>query len=145
MTGVMLSIALLAGQAPAPAALPAWLAGCWVEERGESWTEECWTTPRGGVMLGNARSGRGKQTVMWEAMQILPDDANPLTFWASPRGSVRSAFPMVSTSEREIVFANAAHDYPQRIRYWREGATLNAEISMIDGSRPQRWRYRRTR
>jgi hypothetical protein len=42
------------------------------------------------------------------------------------------------------VFANPAHDYPQRIRYWLEGNALNAEISRIDGSKTVRWTYRRT-
>ncbi len=41
------------------------------------------------------------------------------------------------------LFANAAHDYPQRIRYWREGETLNAEISLLDGSKAMRWQYKR--
>ena len=37
-----------------------WLAGDWVREEGERWTEESWTAPRGGVMLGVSRSGRGE-------------------------------------------------------------------------------------
>ena len=43
----------------------------------------------------------------------------------------------------EIVFANPQHDYPQRIRYWRDGMDLNAEISTMDGSQAVRWHYRR--
>jgi len=39
------------------------------------------------------------------------------------------------------VFENRDHDYPQRIRYWREGEVLMAEISLADGSKPMRWRY----
>lgn len=81
---------------------------------------------------------------MWESMQILPDAQGRPVFWAWPRGAPRSAFPMVSSTATEIVFANAAHDYPQRIRYWREGAALNAEISLIDGGKPMRWRFERS-
>jgi hypothetical protein len=42
-----------------------------------------------------------------------------------------------------VTFVNAVHDYPQRIRYWREGEEMFAEISLADGSKPVRWRYRR--
>lgn len=47
----------------------------------------------------------------------------------------------VAQKEGEIVFADPAHDYPQRIRYWRDGAMLRAEISKMDGSRVNRWAY----
>lgn len=40
-----------------------------------------------------------------------------------------------------VEFANPAHDYPQRIRYWREGRLLKARISLMDGSKPMEWRY----
>ena len=53
-----LPLALMAAPVEKLPALPAWMAGCWVHVQGERWTEECWTTPRGGVMLGSGRSGR---------------------------------------------------------------------------------------
>ena len=37
---------------------------------------------------------------------------------------------------------NPAHDYPQRIRYWRQGKLLMAEFSKLDGSQTERWNYR---
>ena len=40
-----------------------------------------------------------------------------------------------------IEFTNPAHDYPQRIRYWREGDKLIAEIALIDGKRAVSWTY----
>ena len=41
-----------------------------------------------------------------------------------------------------VEFANPAHDYPQRIRYWRQGKLLMAEVSKMDGSKALRWNYR---
>ncbi|WP_326525605.1 DUF6265 family protein [Sphingomonas sp.] len=132
------------GAAPDPGApLPSWMAGCWIEDRAPRWTEECWTIPRAGSMLGSNRAGNGDRLTMWEAMQILPDPDGRPVFWASPRGAPRSAFPMASAKEGEIAFANPAHDYPQRIRYWREGELLKAEVSLADGSKPMRWSFRR--
>ncbi|MBN2971312.1 hypothetical protein JW805_04695 [Roseomonas aeriglobus] len=139
-----LFVALLAQAAAQPTPLPNWLAGCWQSGTTAEWTEECWTTPRARSLFGTNRAGSGDTLTMWESMQILPDARGRPVFWASPRGAPRSAFPMVSSTATEIVFANAAHDYPQRIRYWREGAALNAEISLIDGSKPMRWRFVRS-
>lgn len=132
------------GAADAPA-LPGWMAGCWEQVGGDRWTEECWMAPRGGMMLGSGRSGRGAAVREWEATQIVAERDGRLVYWASPGGAARIAFPMASRTADEIVFANPAHDYPQRIRYWRQGAMLGAETSLADGGRPARWMYRRVR
>lgn len=130
---------------PAVAAdLPGWMAGCWEQTSNDRWTEECWMGPRGGIMLGAGRSGRGEMLREWEATEIVAGPDGKLAYWASPQGGARVAFPMVSQGPREIVFANPAHDYPQRIRYWMEGDALNAEISAIGGGKLMRWTYRRT-
>lgn len=126
------------------ATAPGWMAGCWLQETGAKWAEECWMQPRGGLMLGAGRSGIGDMLKEWEATQILPGQDGNLVFWASPGGAARVGFPEVSRGSQEITFANPAHDYPQRIRYWREGEALNAEISMMDGSKAMRWHYQRT-
>ena len=135
--------ALTPASDPVAVALPGWMAGCWSQERAPKWTEECWMAPRGGVMLGAGRAGNGDRLGEWEAMQLIPAADGKLVYWASPDGGTRVAFTEVSRGPQEIVFANAAHDYPQRIRYWREGTMLNAEISLLDGSKPIRWQYKR--
>ena len=53
-----------------PVALPDWMAGCWEHRSQDRWTEECWTVPRGGIMLGNGRSGTGGVLDSWEVMHI---------------------------------------------------------------------------
>ena len=139
----MLSIALMLAVAPDASALPGWMAGCWIEERGERWTEECWTAPRGGTMLGSGRRGTGGAVRSWETMQIIVAADGTTDFWGAPSGANRTPFKLSLRGERELVFLNAGHDYPQRIRYWRDGAVLNAETSLADGSKPMRWSYRR--
>lgn len=142
---ILMGLAMLGTGAATPSPMPGWLAGCWAEQKGANWTEECWTSPRGGNMLGNGRSGRGDDVRSWEAMQIERVADGGLVFYGSPKGAPRVAFPEVSAGPREIVFANPQHDYPQRIRYWREGMDLAAEISLADGSKAFRWRYKRQR
>ena len=142
----MFALAALLLAPPAGAVrLPEWMAGCWVDEASAEWTEECWSAPRAGTMLGYSRSGKGERLTMWEATQILAEPNGALTFWASPRGAPRSAFATVTHTGQEIIFANPAHEYPQRIRYWRDGEALHAEISLADGSRAVRWRLQRAR
>ena len=132
---------LLVIAASAPAS-PSWMAGRWVETNGDRWTEEHWTHMRGGIMIGAGRSGKGDALSSWEATRIERGADGVLTFWGSPEGATPTPFRMVSSTATEIVFANPAHDYPQRIRYWREGKRLKAEISLADGSQPMRWTYR---
>lgn len=127
---------------PNPPPMPGWMAGAWIETTADRWAEEYWTGPRGGLMIGAGRSGKGDVLRSWEATRITTIANGGLIFWGSPQGAPPVAFAMVSMTASEIIFANAKHDYPQRIRYWREGAGLNVEISLIDGSKPMRWRYR---
>jgi len=58
-----------------------------------------------------------------------------------PNGGAPVEFAMVKQDDSSIEFANPTHDFPQRIRYWREGDTLHAEIALIDGSRAIAWSY----
>lgn len=136
--------------APVPVAetavpFPDWMAGSWIEEKGEAWSEEYWTAARGGIMLGVARNGTGTRLAMWEATQIRLNKDGKLAFYAMPRGAPASEFPVVSQSGTAIIFENKAHDYPQRIRYWRDGALLKAEISLADGSKAHGWAMQRMR
>lgn len=136
--------AALAGTAPAAEQeLPGWMAGAWHEEKAGQWTEEYWFQPRAGQMLGTSRSGRGEKLGSWEVMRIEADPNTGLVFLASPEGGAPTRFERKSTGANEIVFANEAHDYPQKIGYRREGTRLIAEISMMDGSRAMRWTYDR--
>jgi hypothetical protein len=122
--------------------LPEWMAGTWMMEDGANWADEVWTDPRGGIMLGVARVGFGPQLQSWEVTQIRHKSDGSVSFFAQPNGKPATEFPMVLVSEEAIEFANPANDYPQRIRYWRQGKLLMAEISLLDGSKAMRWNYR---
>lgn len=143
----LIAAAVLAAAAGEPA-LPGWMAGCWERRSGEKWTEECWTSPRAGIMLGSGRSGTGDRLGDWEVMQIervdTDDPAIPrMTFYGAPSGQNRTPFAWVAGNGKGVTFVNESHDYPQRIRYWRDGKELIAEIALKDGSKAVSWRYRR--
>jgi len=149
MKKLFLALALAASPLSAPIsaagpgpALPEWLSGSWAMEDGASWAEEYWTSPRGGIMLGTGREGFGPEIRFWESMRIAVNREGRLVFYAQPKGAPPVEFPMATMSDDAIEFANGAHDYPQRIRYWRQGQLLMAETAKLDGSDAQRWNYR---
>ena len=144
---MILAALALAAAVPAmaidpPTQLPGWLAGAWSTTDGESWTDEFWTPPRGGIMIGAGRSGKGEALREFEHTRIVRKADGTLSFFGQPRGAPAVEFPLAASSDSSIEFTNAAHDYPQRIRYWREGSLLMAEVSKLDGSDAMRWSYR---
>jgi len=138
------SLALMAA-APSAARVDdlAWLAGDWVQDADGRWTEESWTLPRGGVMLGHSRSGRGEELREFEFIRLQAGADGVLAYLAQPQGRAPVAFPLAQHDAASATFENAAHDYPQRIAYARSGDTLTATISKIDGSKARSWTYRR--
>lgn len=123
----------------------AWLVGDWrTDAAAGKVTSEHWGPMADGRMTGSSLTTVNGKPGEREAEWIGFDGATAV-FTASPNGAPPVAFREVSRGPSEIVFENAGHDYPQRIRYWREGGTLMAEISLADGSKPTRWRYRRVK
>ena len=146
VTGI--AAALLLGAAPAATVDDlGWMAGVWIEEAiegaGGRWTEEYWTLPRGGVMLGASRSGREGNLREFEFLRLQAGPDGGVSYLAQPGGGAPVAFRLVRHDAASAIFENPAHDYPQRIVYTREGDTLTATISLIDGSKARRWVYRR--
>jgi hypothetical protein len=125
--------------------MPAFLSGCWEQRRADGgWTEECWTDARGGLMIGSGRDGKGDAVAHWEWMRIERATDGSVTFYGSPKGAAAVGFKATEGDARSVTFTNAAHDYPQRVRYVVTGTGLDAEISLADGTKPIRWSYRRT-
>ncbi len=147
MIAAALAVLLVAASPAASVDDLGWLAGDWVREEGERWTEESWTAPRGGVMLGHSRSGRGESLREFEFIRIAAGEDGAISYIAMPQGGAPVAFRLVRQAKAHgaasATFENAAHDYPQRIAYARDGDTLTATISAIDGAKPRRWTYRR--
>jgi|ERR1700754_578321 Domain of unknown function (DUF6265) len=140
----MLADFLLATAAVAQTqALPAFMTGCWDTNEGERWTQECWMEPKGGLMLGASREGTGATIKSWEQLRIELATDGTVTLFASPGGRPPVPFKAGKMSTSAVEFTNARHDYPQRIRYELKDGRLEAEISLLDGSKPVRWSYTR--
>ena len=121
-----------------------WLSGAWVERKADGgWTEEYWTPVRGGMMIGAGLNGTGESLRNFEQMRIETAKDGAVAFVAMPGGERAVRFPLVKQTAGEVVFENAAHDFPQRVSYRREGRTVIGAVSRLDGSREMRWVYRR--
>jgi Domain of unknown function (DUF6265) len=103
-----------------------WMAGSWANNDGGKVSEEHWTKPAGGLMLGVHRDTGGARTA-FEFLRI-EESSGKITYLASPQGQPATPFELVESAAQRALFANPKHDFPQRILYWREGASLCAAV-----------------
>ncbi len=107
----------------------AWLAGCWASMDGEAGSGEQWMPPAGGTLLGTSRTVRNGRTVAYEFLQIREIEPGKIAYIALPSGQSETIFPLAKAGEREAVFENPEHDFPQRVIYKLDGdGVLRASI-----------------
>lgn len=110
-------------------ALLSWLPGCWSTEQAEPGSGEQWLPLAGASLLGVSRTVRGGQTVGFEFMRIASGADGRVAFFAQPSGKPPASFALLRITEREVVFENLEHDFPQRVIYRFEPPThLHASI-----------------
>lgn len=137
---------LLMGQAQPPARIAdlGWLSGHWeTSDANGRWTEENWSDPRGGVMLGMSRTLSGDRLREFEFLRIQASEDGVPAYLAQPGGQPPVAFRLTAHDATSATFDNPQHDFPQRIVYRRTGDTMVATISALDGSHAMSWTYRR--
>ena len=134
-------------QQPARVASLEWMTGTWVQVRADEKVRETWLGPGNGLMVGANLTTRGEARKTFEFLRVA-DTAEGFSYLASPGGRhPATEFKLKEQGERRVVFENAAHDFPQRILYWRDGDTLVARIEgTIQGKeRQMEWRFTRER
>jgi len=123
-----------------------WLAGCWRSDDADAGSGEQWMPQAGGAMLGMSRTVRGGKTVAHEFMRIAAAADGRLTFFAQPSGKPPAAFVVKTFTDREIVFENLEHEFPQRVAYRFEPPTqLRARIEGTRQGAERRIEYPMTR
>lgn len=106
----------------------AWLHGCWQGRSGDVSTEEWWTAPKGGLMLGLHRDVKGDRAIGFEFLRIQ-ETKSGVTYFGSPMGKPATPFVESERSKERVAFENKAHDFPQRIEYWLDAAgQLHARV-----------------
>jgi hypothetical protein len=119
MKRIALLILLLAPTAAGAASLTdlSWLSGAWSGTQGNVTAEEYWSPATGTLMTSVHRDLKEGRTFSFEFLRIEQRN-DSLTYIAMPRGRNETRFPLESLAGKKVVFANLAHDYPQRILYW---------------------------
>lgn len=106
----------------------AWLTGCWEWRSARGVVDEHWSATTGGMLLGFSRTLRGDSITEYEFVRIY-SAGDTLVYEAHPSRQQRAEFRAVAPFEPAIVFANPAHDFPQRVIYRRSGNdTLHARV-----------------
>src|ERR1043165_4505765 len=118
----------------------AWLQGCWEQRDGDRVVAERWMAPRAGSMLGVGRTTRGEKLIEHEYVVLTERDGR-LAYEAHPSGQATATFMSKPVANREIVFEDPTHDFPQRVGYkstgpgqllaWVEG-TANGKTRRIE-------------
>jgi len=141
-------LALAAGSAvaqqPARVASLDWMSGTWTQVKGEERVTETWIGPGNGLMVAANLTTRGAQRRSFEFLRIA-DTPEGFSYFASPGGRPATEFKLKTQGDRRVVFENAAHDFPQRVLYWREGEALVARIEGTIGGKEksEEWRFAR--
>ena len=94
-------------------------------------------------MMGLSRSGQGEAVREFEFLRLQAGADGVPVYWASPAAARRSASGWSPRDAASATFENPAHDFPQRIRYRRDGDRMVATISASDGSNAMSWTYQR--
>jgi hypothetical protein len=137
-----LSTAVLA-EGPAKVEALDWMTGTWVSESARGSVAETWLGPGNGLMVAANLSTFANGRKTFEFLRIAETSAG-FSYFASPGGEPPTEFKLKEAGEKRVVFENAAHDFPQRILYWREGDALMARIEgTIRGeAKHQEWRFK---
>jgi len=119
-----------------------WLSGLW-ESQSAIWIETRWAEPRGGMLIGHSRFGQDETALGFEFFHVQAGEDGVLVYHAQPEGREAVPFRLAEANATTVAFENPAHEYPQRIRYTRDGDALTATLSLMDGSRAQTFVFAR--
>jgi len=120
-----------------------WMSGSWSGAAGGVDMEEHWTAPKGNSMFGVHRDVAKGRTASFEFLRI-EQQGDQIVYLSMPNGrSPATPFPLKEISGTRVVFENPAHDFPQRIIYWKDGNELRARIegTMNGKAGAEEWRW----
>lgn len=104
------------------------MAGCWALTEQGSTTEEYWTQPSGGTMMGLSRTVAGGKTVFTEYIQMREQDGALTMFVQLKMAEKSTAFRLTKLEGQEATFTTGLA-WPRQLVYkLRTDGTLYAKI-----------------
>tara|TARA_R110000868_G_scaffold146220_2_gene366951 strand:+ start:4470 stop:4958 length:489 start_codon:yes stop_codon:yes gene_type:complete len=121
-----------------------WLLGTWENKTAEGNLSESWEKVNDSTYEGQSYFIKGKDTIHFETIQ-LQQKGEELIYNATVQGQNEDKpipFKLTKTSEKELVFENPKHDYPQKISYKNVSKdSLITEISGMQSGKPSSEKY----
>lgn len=124
-----------------------WMTGTWVQSKEGETVQESWLSPQGAaqgtMMVAVNLTQSARRGTSFEFLRIV-EGPSGLSYLASPGGKAPTEFKLKEMGHKRVVFENPAHDFPQRILYWREAdGSMKARIEgTIQGkARGMEWRF----
>lgn len=111
-----------------------WLVGCWVSPDGSA--QEVWVVDSDQSLLGFGVAFDDNRIGFYEVLSIRRNRQGSYVYTAHPSGQRSASFAATAITGNSAVFANPDHDYPQEIRYARDGHRLSATTSLLGGANP---------
>jgi hypothetical protein len=124
MYKILVTLGVLLGGIAAAEPKPAldqlsFMSGCWAFSTGDRMTEELWTKPAGGTMIGFSRVVEGPKTVFTEYTQIREESGGLTMFVQLRLAGSTTAFRLTSLTADEAVFTSDL-EFPKRLVYRRQ-------------------------
>ena len=116
-----------------------WLLGKWENKTADGNLSENWKQLNDSTFQGESFFIKGKDTLHFESI-ILQQKGEELFYNATVKGQNENkavAFKMTTGTEKQLVFENPKHDYPQKITYTLINKdSLVASISGVQLGKP---------
>lgn len=109
-----------------------WLIGNWENKSPDGALSENWIKLNDSTFSASSYFIRGKDTLHFENI-VLAQKGEILTYFATVKGQNDDkpvAFQSTAESDKQLVFENLKHDYPQKITYTKgTDNTITAEVT----------------
>jgi hypothetical protein len=92
------------------------MTGCWAFQSGDTETEEYWTKPAGGMMVGLSRTVKGSRTIFTEYTQIREQNGTVSMFVQLGLAKSQTEFRLTKLAVGEAVFTSDLEN-PKRLIY----------------------------
>lgn len=109
-----------------------WMTGCWELNNNGRITTERWAQPTENLMIGTAQTVKNGKSISFEFLRVV-NNGHGLFYIAKPSDAKEETPFMISKlGEKEAIFENPKHDFPQRIIYRLE--QKDALFARIEGT-----------
>lgn len=108
-----------------------WLLGDWerLHEKEGKRTFEFWKKINTNEYAGIGFTMKDKDTIWQETMRLVDTDGNWNLLVKAPEDSKPTLFKMTNHNDNEFTCENKEIEFPNKIKYWKNGNKMNALVS----------------